>query len=416
MSKKFLLVGTLDTKGMEYAYARELIQSQGLPCILMDMGVMGDPQCEPDISADEVARAGGSSLSALRESGSRSHALDVLTQGAVELTGNAASQLAGVLALGGSGGTAVGTAVMRSLPIGLPKVMLSTLASGNVAPYVGESDIAMMYSVVDIAGLNQVSRMIISNAVGALCGMAKQEVSEQASALRPLIAASMFGVTTPCVTKVRDHLEVSGYEVVVFHATGSGGRAMEKLIADGFFKGVADITTTEWCDEVVGGVLSAGPRRLEAAITAGIPQVISCGALDMVNYWALETVPTKFRERILHPHNANVTLMRTSVEECVQIGREIGIRLRQARAPVTLLIPLRGVSMLDAPDQPFFDPSANQALFDSLRANCDSSVSVKEYDLHINDPGFAKALANELMHNLAENIPGQIMKKTQRLK
>lgn len=400
ISKKILLVGTLDTKGMEYAYARELIQSRGLPCILMDVGVMGDPQCEPDISANEVARAVGSSLSTLRESGSRSDALDVLTQGAVQLAGNAAPQLAGVLALGGSGGTAVGTAVMRSLPIGLPKVMLSTLASGNIAPYIGESDIAMMYSVVDIAGLNQISRVIIGNAVGALCGMVKQETSEYAPALRPLIAASMFGVTTPCVTKVRDHLEASGYEVVVFHATGSGGRAMEKLIADGFFSGVADITTTEWCDEVVGGVLSAGPRRLEAAITARIPQVISCGALDMVNYWALETVPAKFRDRTLHSHNANVTLMRTSAEECVQIGKEIGIRLSRARAPVTLLIPLRGVSMLDAPDQPFFDSTANQSLFSSLRANCGSTVNIKEYDRHINDPGFAEALANELMHNL----------------
>ncbi|MCY3595489.1 MAG: Tm-1-like ATP-binding domain-containing protein [Bacteroidetes bacterium] len=405
ISKKILLVGTLDTKGMEYAYARELIQSWGLPCILMDVGIMGDPQCEPDISADEVARVVGSSLSTLRESGSRSHALDVLTQGAVELAGNAAPQLAGVLALGGSGGTAVGTAVMRSLPIGLPKVMLSTLASGNIAPYVGESDIAMMYSVVDIAGLNQISRVTISNAVGALCGMVKQETSENASALRPLIAASMFGVTTPCVTMVRDLLEASGYEVVVFHATGSGGRAMEKLIADGFFKGVADITTTEWCDEVVGGVLSAGPHRMEAAIAARIPQVISCGALDMVNYWALETVPIKFRERTLHPHNANVTLMRTSAEECAQIGREIGVRLSRARAPVTLLIPLRGVSMLDAPDQPFFDSSANQALFSSLCANCGSSVNVKEYDLHINDPGFAEALAEELMQNLRREHP-----------
>ena len=401
ISKKILLVGTLDTKGMEYAYARELIQSWGLPCILMDVGVMDDPQCEPDICADEVARVAGSSLPTLRESGSRSHALDVLTQGAVELAQNSAPQLAGVLALGGSGGTAVGTAVMRSLPIGLPKVMLSTLASGNIAPYVGESDIAMMYSVVDIAGLNQISRVIIGNAVGALCGMVKQEISEHTPAVRPLIAASMFGVTTPCVTKVRDHLEASGYEVVVFHATGSGGRAMEKLIADGFFKGVADITTTEWCDEVVGGVLSAGPHRLEAAITARIPQVVSCGALDMVNYWALETVPRRFREeRTLHSHNANVTLMRTSAEECAQIGREIGIRLSQARAPVTLLIPLRGVSMLDAPDQTFFDSSANQALFASLRANCGSSVNVKEYDLHINDPGFAEALAKELMQNL----------------
>ncbi len=230
--------------------------------------------------------------------------------------------------------------------------------------------------------------------------MVKQEISDEPRTSKPLIAASMFGVTTPCVTKVREHLEASGYEVVIFHATGSGGRSMEKLIADGFFEGVADITTTEWCDEVVGGVLSAGSRRLEAAIEAGIPQVVSCGALDMVNYWSLETVPAKFRERNLHTHDANVTLMRTNVEECTQIGREIGFRLRQAYAPVTLLIPLRGVSMLDAPEQPFFDTTANSALFASLRENCGSSVNVKEYDLHINDPDFAKALAKELVYNL----------------
>ncbi len=400
MPKKILLVGTLDTKGVEYAYALDLIQSRGLPCILMDAGVMGNLQYEPDVSAEEVARAGGSTLSALRESGSRSHALNVMTRGAVALAQNAAPQLAGVLALGGSGGTAVGTAVMRSLPIGLPKVMLSTLASGNTAPYIRESDIAMMYSVADIAGLNQISSVIIRNAAGALCGMVEQDHADDVPAPRPLIAASMFGVTTPCVTKVRDHLEGSGYEVVVFHATGSGGRAMEKLIADGFFEGVADITTTEWCDEVVGGVLSAGPHRLEAAITARIPQVISCGALDMVNYCAPETVPGRFRERVLHPHNASVTLMRTSAEECTRIGREMGIRLSRARAPVTLLIPLKGVSMLDAPGQPFFSPDANQSLFASLRAHCSSAVSVREYDLHINDPAFAKELASELMHNL----------------
>ncbi|MCY4673094.1 MAG: Tm-1-like ATP-binding domain-containing protein [Bacteroidetes bacterium] len=398
-SVKILLVGTLDTKGAEYAYARDIIRSRGLHPILMDAGVMGQPQCEPDVSADEVARAGGSDLLALREKGSRSHALEFLTRGAVSLAKDMSSQLAGVLALGGSGGTAVGTAVMRALPVGLPKVMVSTLASGDVAPYIGESDIAMMYSVADIAGLNRISRVIIKNAADAVCGMAAHNVPARVDE-RPLIAATMFGVTTPCVTRLREHLERSGFEVVVFHATGSGGRAMEKLIADGFFEGVADVTTTEWCDEVVGGVLSAGPQRLEAAIVAGIPQVVSCGALDMVNYWALETVPVAFRERTLHPHNANVTLMRTSPDECVRIGREIGTRLSRARAPVTLMIPLRGVSMLDAQGKTFFAPESNEALFASLRANCAPSVTVKEYDLHINDPEFANAISDELIHNL----------------
>ena len=394
-----LLVGTLDTKGAEYAYARDIIRSRGLNPILMDAGVMGQPQCEPDISAGEVARAGGEDILALRERGSRSYALESLTRGAVNLARNMSPQLAGVLALGGSGGTAVGTAVMRALPVGLPKVMVSTLASGDVAPYMGESDIAMMYSVADIAGLNRISRVIIKNAADALCGMASHKLPEHVDE-RPLIAATMFGVTTPCVTRLRERLERSGFEVVVFHATGSGGRAMEKLIADGFFEGIADVTTTEWCDEVVGGVLSAGPQRLEAAIAAGIPQVVSCGALDMVNYWALETVPAAFKERTLHPHNANVTLMRTNPDECAKIGKEIGTRLSRARAPVTLMIPLRGVSMLDAPGEIFFAPESNKALFASLHANCTSSVTVKEYDLHINDPEFADAISDELIHNL----------------
>ncbi len=398
MAATILLVGTLDTKGDEYAFVRELIAARGHVPLLMDVGVAGEAGCAADFSAAEVAEAGGSTLARLRAEGDRNAALKVMTRGAVALAGNSASTIGGVLALGGSGGTAVGTAVMRNLPVGLPKVMLSTLTSGDVGPYVGESDIAMMYSVVDIAGLNRISRPIIANAVGAVCGMAEQAVPKVQD--KPLIAATMFGVTTPCVTRLRTRLQNAGFEVVVFHATGSGGRAMEKLIRSGFFAGVADVTTTEWCDEVVGGVLSAGSDRLTAAAESSVPQVVSCGALDMVNFWAVGTVPEHFQARRFHAHNANVTLMRTSPNECARIGKAIAQRLSRARAPVTLVLPLGGVSAIDAPGQPFFAPEANTALFDALRAHAGPNVNLVALDLHINDNAFADALASHLIELL----------------
>jgi uncharacterized protein (UPF0261 family) len=273
--------------------------------------------------------------------------------------------------------------------------MVSTVASGDVAPYVGVKDIAMMYSVVDIAGLNRLSRRILSNAAGAISGMVEQAIPEVVDL--PLLAATMFGVTTPCVDRVREKLCAAGYEVLVFHATGSGGRAMEALIADGYFAGVADVTTTEWCDELVGGVLAAGPQRLEAAARAGVPQVVSCGALDMVNFWALDTVPPRFRDRNLYVHNANITLMRTTPEECAELGRIIAGKLNQATGPTKLFLPLRGVSAIDAEGKPFHDPEADAALFDSLRANVRPPVEIVELDLHINDPEFADALADALL-------------------
>ena len=398
MAKRILLVGTLDTKGDEYAFAGDLIVARGHNSLLMDVGVAGEATCDADIVAAEVAEAGGSSLEALRAQGDRNAALEVMMRGAVTLAAEHVSTVDGVLALGGSGGTAVGTAVMRSLRVGLPKLMLSTLASGDVGPYVGESDIAMMYSVADIAGLNRISRQIIANAVGAICGMVEQALPPDKD--KPIVAATMFGVTTPCVTRLRARLEAAGYEVVVFHATGSGGRAMEKLIRSGFFAGVADVTTTEWCDEIVGGVLSAGPERLTAAAESSVPQVVSCGALDMVNFWALDTVPDRFRARTLHAHNANVTLMRTNAEECAHIGKAISERLSRASGPVTLVFPLRGVSAIDAKGQPFFAPDANAALFDALRRHAGQNVKIDALDLHINDNAFADALATHLIELL----------------
>lgn len=403
MSKRILLIGTLDTKGAELAFVRELIHARGFRALVVDAGVLGEPAFAPDIGAAEVAAAGGASLDELRARGDRGEAIDVMIAGvrALAVSLHHAGEFDGVLALGGGGGTNIATAAMRELPVGVPKLMVSTLAAGDTRPYVGVKDITLMYSVVDIAGLNPISRRILANAAGAICGMVEQEVPAYED--RPLIAATMFGVTTPCVDRVRKRLEEAGFEVLVFHATGSGGRAMEALIDAGFITAVADMTTTEWCDEVVGGVLSAGPDRLSAAARAGLPQVVSCGALDMVNFMAAETVPQRFHGRRLYRHNPNVTLMRTTPEECAEIGQRIAEKLNAATGPTVLLIPRRGVSALDREGQPFYDPDADAALFQSLRDHLRPPVELVELDLHINDPGFADAAAEQLLGRLRPN-------------
>ncbi len=400
MPKTILLIGTFDTKGAEYAYVRDIIAQRGQQTLTMNAGVAGDPTFTPDISAAQVAQADGGNLADLRTAADRGAALEVMTRGAAALATQlyAEGKFEGVLALGGSGGTVIATAAMRALPVGLPKVMVSTVASGDVQPYVGVKDICMMYSVVDIAGLNRLSRRILANAAGMVCGAVEQDMP--AAADKPLLAATMFGVTTPCVTMAREKLEQAGYEVLVFHATGSGGRAMESLIESGFISGVADITTTEWCDELVGGVLSAGPHRLEAAAKAGLPQVVSVGALDMVNFWAIETVPPQFKERTLYKHNPNVTLMRTTPQECGELGRIIADKLNQAAGPTALFIPLKGVSAIDQEGQPFYLPEADAALFEALRRNVKPPVEVVELDLHINDPEFAEAMTKRLLQML----------------
>jgi uncharacterized protein (UPF0261 family) len=403
MTPVVLLIGTLDTKGSEYAYVRGRLHAMGVGTLVMDLGVLGDPSWTPDITAAEVADAGGASLEALRARDDRGAAVDVMQRGASVLLPAllADGRVHGVLGLGGGGGTTMIAAAMRTLPVGVPKLIVSTMASGNTAPYVDVKDITLMYSVVDIAGLNPLSRRILANAAGAIAGMVQAEVPATDEPERPLLAATMFGVTTPCVTAVREAMERAGYDVLVFHATGSGGRAMEGLISDGFVAGVLDVTTTEWCDEVVGGVLSAGPDRLSAAGRAGIPQVVSVGALDMVNFGAADTVPARFTGRTLYRHNATVTLMRTSAEECAAVARRIAAQLNQATGPVVLVLPLRGVSAIDAPGQPFHDPEADRVLFETLRASLDPTVRVVEVDAHINDPAFADALATEMLTLLA---------------
>jgi uncharacterized protein (UPF0261 family) len=395
--KAVLLVGTLDTKGTEYAFVRELIHARGIKTLVMDLGTIGAPPFTPDITAVEVAMRGGSTLAAIRERGDRGEAINVMLAGAKAITREAfgAGKFHGVLGLGGGGGTAMITAAMRELPVGVPKVMVSTMASGNTAPYVDVKDITMMYSVVDIAGLNPLSRRILANAAGAIAGMVTQDVASGTD--RPLIAATMFGVTTPCVTMARQQLEAAGFDVLVFHATGSGGRAMEGLIDDGWFAGVLDVTTTEWADEVVGGVLSAGPDRLGASARTRTPQVVSVGALDMVNFGAPDTIPDAFRDRRLYRHNPSVTLMRTTADECRTIGAKIAEQLNRSTGPVVVLLPLRGVSMIDREGQPFHHPDADNALFSSLRENLRKGIRLRELDAHINDEEFAHALADELL-------------------
>jgi uncharacterized protein (UPF0261 family) len=310
---------------------------------------------------------------------------------------HAEGRLDAILGLGGSGGSSLVSAAMQALPIGVPKLLVSTMASGDTRPYVGTSDIAMLHSVVDIAGINGISERILDNAAAAAAGMARaSEAFIPSHTGRPLIGTTMFGVTTPCVTAAREILEAKGYEVLVFHATGAGGRAMEALMRSGFITGSLDITTTELADELVGGVLSAGPDRLEVAGALGIPQVVSVGALDMVNFGPLDTVPAAFEGRNLVVHNATVTLMRTTEAECVELGRLLARKLNAARGPLAVFIPTEGVSMIDAPGEPFHDPAADAALFGELRAGLRPGVEVVEMATNINDPAFARAMAERL--------------------
>jgi uncharacterized protein (UPF0261 family) len=398
-----LLFATLDTKGREAQFVREELARLGVAVELVDTGCLGEPQVRADISREELFRAAGTTLEALRERKDRGAAVDSAADGAraLALERHARGTLAGVMGLGGSAGTTIGTAAMRALPLGVPKLMVSTLASGQVAPFVGTKDVLMMHSVVDILGLNRISRLVLARAAQAMAGMVHGEAPAADANERPLIAASMFGVTTPCVERAREVLEAAGYEVLVFHATGSGGRTLESLVADGLIAGVLDITTTELADELVGGVLSAGPERLTAASRAGVPQVVSVGAIDMVNFFAPATVPARFAGRKFHHHNAAGTPIRKPRGGFAAIGRDLGTKLSSAHGPASILLPKRGVSAIDKEGQPFDEPAARRALFDAIRSSC-GSVPVTEIDLHINDRAFAEAAANALLALLSE--------------
>ncbi len=409
MRKTIALIGALDTKGKEFAFVNEAIAGRGHDALVINTGVMGEPAFSPDVDAEEVAQAGGSSLAALREKADRGQAMDVMTRGIADVIVQLydAGSIDGVLAMGGSAGTAIGTSAMRALPVGFPKVMVSTMAAGDTAPYVGSKDVVMIPSVVDVAGINSISARIFANAAGAIVGMVETPAPNVVQ--KPLVAATMFGNTTPLVDRCRETLEAAGgpagtgYEVLVFHATGAGGRTMESLIDEGLVSAVLDVSPTEWADELVGGVLTAGPTRLEAAARQGIPQVIVPGCLDMVNFWARNTVPDKFSNRLFYEWNPNVTLMRTTPEENAELGRILAEKTNASAGPVAFFLPLQGVSMLDAPGKAFWWPEADRALFEAIKKHARSDSIVREMNNNINDQEFADAVVGQLLAWRAED-------------
>jgi len=399
--KTIAIAGTFDTKGKEYEYVKGLVERLGLRSFTIHTGVF-ESAFVSDVSNEEVARAAGYHIQEIVDKKDRAFATDILSKGMEALVPKLYKEgkFDGILSFGGSGGTALVTPAMRALPIGVPKLMVSTMASGNTQQYVGISDIVMMPSIVDVAGLNTISTTIFKNAVYAIAGMVKfqEEIKAEAMEEKPLIAATMFGVTTPCIEFAKEYLEEQGYEVLIFHATGVGGKTMESLINSGLIKGVLDLTTTEWCDEVVGGVLAAGTNRCEAAAKNKIPQVVSVGALDMVNFGPYETVPEAFAARNLYKHNPTVTLMRTTMQENVIIGGKLVDKLNMATEKTVLMLPLQGVSMIDAQGQVFYGPEEDKVLFDTLRNGVNKDVvEVIEMDNNINDYEFAIAAAKKLM-------------------
>jgi uncharacterized protein (UPF0261 family) len=392
------VLGTFDTKGEEHGYVAGLIRDRGHRVLRVDVGTLEPPRLEADVTRDEVATAGGGNLAEVVARRDRGEAVALMTRGAPVVLARLQQEgrIDGVISLGGGGGTAICTAAMRALPVGFPKLMVSTLASGNTAPYVGVKDIVMMPSVVDVAGLNRLSRRLLAQAAGAICGMVEAKVPSGCTD-KPVIVASQFGNTTPCITHARGLLEAAGFEVMIFAATGIGGRTLESLVESGMVSGVLDITTTEWADELVGGVLTAGPTRLEAAARTGVPAVIAPGCLDMVNFGEPSTVPERYRGRRFYHHNAQVTLMRTNPEECAELGRILAGKVNRSTGPVTVLLPLRGISAISAPGQPFHWPEADAALFGEWKRNLRPDIRVVEHPGNINDPAFAELCVKELM-------------------
>lgn len=395
--KTIAIIAALDTKGIEAAFIQSLINQRGHRALIIDVGVMDDPVIEADIPARQIAREGGAELQDLRRDRDKARAMEVMTRGAAVVAANlyATRRFDGIVGIGGSAGTAIGSSAMRALPIGVPKVLVSTVAAGDTRPYVGTKDLTLMYSVVDIAGLNRISSRVLANAAGALIGMVEIELPPRQE--RPLIAASMFGNTTACVDRARSILDAAGFEVLVFHATGSGGMTMESLIADGYVDGVLDLTTTEWADELCGGVFSAGPRRLEAAARTRVPQVVAPGCLDMVNFAGFDTVPPQYKERRLFRWNSNVTLMRTNVDESRQLGAILAEKVNCSSGPVTVMLPAGGLSQLDSEGGEFWWPEADEALFSAVRKALRSDIPLVELPVNINDSRFADRAAQELL-------------------
>ncbi len=392
------VIGTLDSKGHEHQFVADRIRSAGHSALLIDVGTLGETTVSPDVTRDEILEVAGLEFCEAEDRGERvgvmAKALPIYLSKLV-----ADGKIDGVISLGGGGGTAIATAGMRALPIGFPKLMVSTLASGNTAHYVGTKDIVMFPAIVDVAGLNQISKTIFARAAGAICGMA--EVKMSTAEEKPIIVASMFGNTTECVDHARELLEAKGYEVLVFHSTGTGGKTMEALIESGMVNGVLDITTTEWADEWTGATLSAGPTRLEAAGKAGIPAIVTPGCLDMANFGEPDTVPEKYAGRNFYHHNPQVTLMRTNPDECAQLGKILAEKVNAYTGPVTVLLPTKAISIISEEGQPFYDSNADEALFSAIRANLSDKVELIEVDAGINAPEFSNACVEALLRNFA---------------
>lgn len=398
--KTIAVLGTLDTKGQEHAYVADLIRKRGHQTLLIDTGSGEPPTVKPDVTREEVAAAGAVDLQGITERKDRGEAVTAMAGAAAALLSKLveSGRIDGVISLGGGGGTAIGTTAMRALPIGFPKVMVSTLAAGNVAPYVGTKDIVMIPSIVDVSGINRISRVLLARAAGAVCGMVEMEVPKAED--KPLIAASMFGNTTDCVNGAKKILEDAGYEVLVFHATGMGGRIMESIIESGMVNGVLDVTTTEWADELVGGILGAGPNRLDAAGETGVPAIVTPGCLDMVNFGERASVPAKFAGRTFYQHNPQVTLMRTTPAECAELGRILAEKVNAYGGPVTVLLPKKAISIISAEGGAFHDAEADKALFDSIKQHLKPGIPLVELDCKINDSAFAEACARILLKQM----------------
>lgn len=396
MNPSLFAIATMDTKAEELAFvahhASQSMTSRGfsdISVLTVDVGTATSPLLIPDVSREMVF---GDSLSTL--SNDRGEAITQMSAalGRYLMQEYEKGNVRGVIGIGGSGGTALITSAMRTLPIGLPKLMVSTVASGNTAPYVDCSDITMMYSVVDVAGLNAVSRQVLANAAHAIAGMVSHDPLPSES--KSTLGMTMFGVTTPCVNSAREQLENAGYDCLVFHATGTGGRAMEKLVDTGFINGVLDLTTTEVADRIAGGIFPAGEDRFEATLRQRVPLVLSLGALDMVNFGPIDSVPERYRSRNLLAHNAQVTLMRTSADECSKIGKWIAQKLNRSTSPLQILIPEMGVSSLDAPGEPFYDPEIDAVLFQTLESALEvtGQRQIERIPMHINDPEFSSTV------------------------
>ncbi len=391
-----LVLGTFDTKGPEHAFVAQRIRQAGHTPLMIDVGTGTQPTIEADIKREQILALAPRPI---QLSNDRGQAIDCMAALLPALMHQLLSEgrVDGIISLGGSGGTSLATTAMRALPVGLPKVMVSTLASGNVAQYIDVSDIVMMPSVVDVSGLNRISQSVFSRAAAAVVAMAEANATFKPAATKPLIVASMFGNTTRCVEHARKILEAAGYEVIVFHATGVGGRSMEALIASGMVAGVLDVTTTEWADQLLGGVMPGGPERLLASAKHGIPAVVAPGCLDMVNFGAPATVPAKYAGRTFYQHNPQVTLMRTTADECVQLGKLIAGQLNQSVGPVHVLFPLKAISVISAVGGPFHDAAADQALMQSWRTNLRSDIPFESVDAEINDETFAAIAAKRLL-------------------